>query len=209
MSDNAIQATPDELVKAKQEPEIVNVPTRHVLAVDGVGGPGTPEFTDAISALYGIGYALRSMRKVSGMPVYKVGPLVGEWRADGANSPAHEVPDQGAWRWCLQVCVPSDTTQAQLDAVIHETTAKKKGKLEGNTVARHVKLHDVEPALFARVLHIGPYSTEPESFAKIGRLLATKGYTREFWHVEVYISDPNKTAPEKLKTALLTQISLS
>ena len=206
MSEEAILATPNELIQAKQEPDIVDVPARLVLALDGAGGPGEPAFTAAIAALYGIGYTLRFARKKAGKQVFKVGVLEGEWRAEGHDLPIHEVPSRDAWRWRLQMSVPSDMTEGELDAAIDEATTKRGGKLEGNEEARRVQLVKTEPSRFARVLHIGPYSSEPGSFAKIAQLLSAKRLTREPWHMEVYLSDPNRTAPEKLKTVLLTKV---
>ena len=71
---------------------------------------------------------------------------------------------------------------------------------------RRIQLLGIESSRFARILHVGPYATEPESFAKIDAMLSGQGLDREPWHVEVYLSDPSRTAPEKLKTCLLTKV---
>jgi len=206
MSDTPFLPTPDALIKAKKQPVLVEVPERLVLALDGAGGPGEPAFSLAVAALYGISYTLRFARKKAGHPVFKVGLLEGEWRAEGENLPIHEVPSQDAWRWRLQMCVPPDVTEEELGLTVEAATTKRGGKLEGSEGARRVRLIRIEPARFARVLHVGPYATEPESFAKIDQLLSAQGLRREPWHIEVYLSDPNRTVPEKLKTVLLTRV---
>ena len=206
MSDKPILPTPDALIKGKKQPDLVEVPARLVLALDGAGGPGEPAFSSAVAALYGISYTLRFARKKAGRPVFKVGILEGEWRAEGEDYPIHEVPSQDVWRWRLQMCVPPDVTEEELRVVIEAATTKRGGKLEGSEEARRIQLLGIEASRFARVLHVGPYATEPESFAKIDRLLSAQGLNREPWHVEVYLSDPNRTAPEKLKTCLLTKV---
>ena len=83
----------------------------------------------------------------------------------------------------------------------------KGGKLEASQEAERVELVKKAKQRFARILHVGPYAEEPRSIAQIDTLLESEGLSREAWHVEVYLSDPNRTAPEKLKTVLLVPIS--
>jgi len=206
MSDTALLPTPDALLKGGKEPDLVEVPARLVLALDGAGGPAEPGFSSAIGALYGISFGLRFARKKAGQPVFKVGVLEGEWRARGEDLPLHEIPSQDTWRWRFQMCVPPDVTEEEVQEVAAAATTKRGGKLEGNEDARRIQLLSVESARFARILHVGPYATEPESFSKIDAMLAGLGLDREPWHVEVYLSDPSRTAPEKLKTCLLTKV---
>jgi hypothetical protein len=206
MSTKPFLPTPEALIKAKKNPDLVDVPARLVLALDGSGGPEHPGFALAIGALYGISYTLRFARKKAGLPVFKVGVLEGEWRAEGEGLSLEDVPSPDQWRWRLQMGVPEDMTEGELSAGVEVATTKRGGKLEGSEEAKRIRLLRLEPARFARILHMGPYATEPESFAKIGDFLATEGLKREPWHVEVYLSDPGRTAPAKLKTALLTKI---
>ena len=207
MTERPFLTTPDALLKGKEQPDLVDVPSRLVVALGGAGGPAEPAFSAAIAALYGISYTLRFARKKAGHPVFKVGVLEGEWRAEGEDFPILEVPSPDAWQWRLQMCVPHNVTEEELRAAVEAATTKRGGKLEGSEQAQRIELVGIEPARFARVLHVGPYSTEPESFAKIDQLLAQQGLRREPWHIEVYLSDPNRTAPEKLKTGLLTKVS--
>jgi hypothetical protein len=206
MTDKPTQHTPNVLLKAKREPDIVQVPERSVLAIEGEGVPDQPGFAAAIGALYGISYGVRFARKGAGLPVFKVGVLEGEWRAEGVDLSVHEVPAREAWRWRLQMAVPPDLTQREVDEMAESATSKKGGKLEGSEEARRLRVLRIPPARYARLLHVGPYATEPESFDRIDNFLADQGLRREPWHVEVYLSDPGRTPPEKLKTTLLTKL---
>lgn len=206
MSYAQIQYTPEAFLKAKQQPDIVEVRSRLVLAIEGAGPPEQPGFSDAIGALYGVSYTLRFARKNAGGPVFKVGVLECKWWAEGENLPVHAVPARETWRWRVMMGVPDDVTQEEFAATVEAATRKRGGKLEGSDVARRIELTRLEPARFARVLHVGPYSTESESFAKIGELLEAEGAQRERAHIEVYLSDPNRTQPDKLKTVLLTRL---
>lgn len=206
MADVAMVPTPIELTKAGRKPDLVRVPDHVVISVDGDGGPSVPAFAEAIQALYAVGYTLRFSRKGQGRPVFKVGPLVGEWRAEGVSLEARALPDPKDWRWSLRIGVPADATGDDLDGAIHVVAERPKSKLQGNAQARRIELRTIEEASFVRILHVGPYATEPESFEKLGAFLAERGLRREPWHLEVYLSDPGRTAPEKLKTALLAPL---
>ena len=206
MTDKPYLPTPEALIKAKKQPDVVDVPDRVVLALEGAGGPEEPGFSAAVQALYAVAYALRFARKKAGEPVFKVGVLEGEWRAARSDQPILEVPARSDWRWRAQMCVPSDVTKGELAAIVEAVTTKRGAKLEGSEEAERIQLTKIKGARFARVLHLGPYATEQESFAKIDEMLAKEGLSREPWHVEAYLSDPSRTAPEKLKTALLTKL---
>lgn len=206
MSDKPVQYTPTELIKAKQKPDLVKVPARTVLALDGEGGPEELGFASAIGALYGVSYALKFSRKKAGQPDFKVGVLEGEWRAKAEDRPILEVPARSDWRWRVQMAVPPDLTKKELKAVVDAVTTKRGGKLESSDEAKRIQILKVKGARFARILHVGPYADEPDSFDKIDELLTYEGLSREPWHVEVYLSDPSRTAPEKLKTGLLTKL---
>jgi hypothetical protein len=206
MPEKTMQWTPAELTKAKTKPDLVEVPSRSVLAISGSGSPDSPEFAGSVGALYGVSYALRFARKKAGQPVFKVGVLEGEWWAEGDDLPEHGVPSREAWRWRLRMGVPPDVTPAELEEVVDAVTAKRGGKLEGDSFARAIELVDLPAYHMARILHVGPYAAEPESFQVLGEFLAGEGLERALGHVEVYLSDPGRTPPEKLKTSLLVEI---
>ncbi len=207
MTDKPLVPTPDALTKARAKPELVEVPARTVIAVDGEGGPSAPGFADAVQALYTIGYTLRFARKDEGLTPFKVGPLVGEWRAEGSHPVAGGVPAPDDWLWTLQIGVPDDVTMDEVEHAISAASNKPKGKLAENAEAARIQLRTIGEGHFARILHVGPYATEPESFEKINTLLTERDLGREPWHVEVYLSDPGRTSPEKLKTSLLVRIA--
>ena len=200
------QWTPPELTKAKSKPDFVDVPSRAVLTIPGAGSPDSSEFAGSVGALYGISYALRFARKKADRPVFKVGVLEGEWWAEGADLPEHGVPSRDTWRWRLRMGVPPDVTSAELAEVVEAATEKRGGKLEGDPFARAIELVELPACHMARILHVGPYAAEPESFQIIGEFLVGEGVERAAGHVEVYLSDPRRTAPEKLKTSLLVEI---
>lgn len=199
--------TPVELTGAGRTADVVEVPPRVFLAISGAGAPESPEFAASLGALYGVAYGLKFGRKKAGGADFKVGALVGIWRIAGLTSAQGEVPSRDSWRWTLQLDVPPDITVDEVRGTAAAATAKKGGKLQGSPYAAQVELAQEPARRYGRILHLGPYAEEPASFAAIEAHLSASGLTREPWHVEVYLSDPGRTAPDKLKTVLLAPVT--
>jgi hypothetical protein len=196
---------PKELTTATRKPDVVTVPARWVLALSGEGSPRSADFAASIGALYGVAYGLKFSRKAATGHDFKVGPLVGIWQAAGEHA-GTGVPAEDAWRWTVQMDVPRDVTQKDLAETVKAAVAKRGGKLEGSEYAQRVALVEVPARRFGRILHVGPYADEPASFNAIGAALQSEGLSREPWHIEVYMSDPGRVAPDKLKTVLLAPV---
>ena len=160
----------------------------------------------AVGALYGVGYTMRFTRKAQGRPLFKVNPLIGEWRAEGVDPGETGVPSPDSWRWRMMIGVPEDVTDDDVASTVEAATTKKGGKLEGSEEARRIARVENPAARYGRILHIGPYADEPTTFETLDALLSEQGLEREPWHVEVYLSDPGRTAPDKLKTGLLVRV---
>jgi hypothetical protein len=198
---------PEVLFKARPAADVVEVPARSALAIDGAGGPESEPFGRSIGALYGVAYTLKFSRKPAGTE-FKIGPLEGRWWAEGATQESGlAVAPRETWRWRLRMAVPGDVTEAELASVIRTATMKKGGKLEGSPDAARVALERIPAAAMGRILHVGPYADEPASFEKIRELLSTSGRSGANAHLEIYLSDPGRTKPEKLKTVLLLELA--
>jgi hypothetical protein len=195
---------PAVLLDATTTPDVVDVPARSAIAIDGAGPPDEPGFDRAVAALYGVAYGLKFARKPGGRD-FKVGPLEGRWWAEGAPEGVRQAP-RDTWRWRLRIAVPDDVVEADVAAVVRAAVAKKGGKLEASAEALRVALERIPAARAGRILHVGPYATEPASFARMGEALAAAGLRRAHPHVEVYLSDPRRSKPEKLKTVLLGDV---
>lgn len=105
------------------------------------------------------------------------------------------------------MAVPRDVSAAELRQTIDDATHKKGGKLDGNREATRIALSVLPAARVGRVLHIGPYATEAESFARISDALKRAGLVGGNAHSEVYLNDPRRTTPTKLKTVLLLELA--
>jgi len=199
--------TPGDLILATRTADIVDVPARVFITSSGAGAPDSPAFAQSIAALYGIAYGIKFGRKKVGGSDFKVGALVGTWRIEGPLHTADEAPARSSWRWTLQLDMPPDVTQEDVRNTAAAAAAKKGGKLQGSPYAAQVTLARETARRYGRILHLGAYSEEPESFRAIEALLGAKNLHREPWHVEVYLSDPGRTAQDKLRTVLLVPVT--
>jgi hypothetical protein len=195
---------PEVLYLAGPVADVVDIPARTALRIDGAGGPEQAAFGRSVGALYGVAYTLKFARKAAGAD-FKIGPLEGRWWAEGAESRMAVAPRE-TWRWRVRIAVPDDVTPDEVAAVILAAIARKGGKLEGSEDAMQVALERIPAQTVGRVLHVGPYADESASFEKIEAALAAAGRTGGMSHLEVYLSDPRRTRPEKLKTVLLLEL---
>lgn len=199
---------PEALCQASAAADLVEIPARTAVSIDGAGGPEQEAFGRSIGALHGVAYGLKFSRKPAGQD-FKIGPLEGRWWAEGARGTEARlaVAPRETWRWRLRLAVPDDVSDAELAATIRAATSKKGGKLEGSAEAARIRLERIPARAMGRVLHVGPYADEPASFEKIRAALAVAGRTGGQAHLEVYLSDPGRTRPEKLRTVLLLELA--
>jgi hypothetical protein len=181
------------------------VPDARHLAVDGSGTPGGDEFREAFGALYPVAYTLHFALKRRGITA-PVGALEGlYWLAGEAPvGPADFAgPGSGAdgsaraLTWRLMLPIPSEATDEDLAAAVAEVEHRKAPP----ALARLRSLRwDEGPS--AQILHVGPYATEPETIETLHRAIAGAGLRPRGRHHEIYLSDPNRTAPDRVKTVI-------
>lgn len=197
---------PRVLWDATTTPDVVTVPTRTVLSLEGRGAPEGQTFQNSVAAIYGVAYTLKFGRKKAGRRDFKIGPLEARWWTD---QPARLLPDapRESWRWQLRIALPKDVSAAELARTVETATHKKGGKLEGNPEVARVTVSELPAAQCGRVLHVGPYAAEGTSFGRIATALEGAGLTPGYAHEEVYLNDPRRTKPDKLKTVLLMEVA--
>lgn len=175
-------------------PSLVDVPRLRVLAVDGVGKPGaSAAFGDAIQALYPVVYTIKFTMKKAGTGDFSVMPLEALWwnRADGAL----DLTDKAEWKWTAMIVVPDLVTGKELETARRAVAAKK-----SPAALAEVSLRTLDEGRAAQILHVGPYSAEEPTIRTMLAFIREQGLRPRGHHHEIYLSDPNRTAPEKLKT---------
>lgn len=176
---------------------LVEVPPLSYLMFDGRGDPNTaPEYQHAIEALYSLSYTLKFMSRRAFGRDYVVGPLEGLWWADDMTSFIRR--DKASWAWTMMILQPDWITVAHVAAARAEVLMKK--GLPGIEKAR---LEMLAEGLCAQVLHVGSYDNEGPTLARLHSVwLPAQGLVATGRHHEIYLSDPRKIEPAKLKTLL-------
>ncbi len=185
--------------------ELVQVPRFTFAWLDGQiepgYGPGTsPAFQAAMEALYGISYTLKFMlklRKVDSVD-YPVMALEGLWGMPGFDRATFDITNPSGWEYSLLIMQPDLITPD----LFQEGLALLKKKRGSQPAFDHLRLESFEEGLSIQIMHIGPYATEMATIARMDAYAEANGYQMVGRHHEIYLGDPRRTAPEKLKTVL-------
>jgi len=193
-----------QLYRATTTPALLDVPPLDYLMIDGSGDPNTaPEYAEAVQALYSVAYTVRFALKRSPEPVdAPVMPLEGLWWVP--DMATFSVEDKSAWNWTMMI-VQSAHVTPDLVSSARQTAARKRG-LPG--IGR-VRLERFEEGRAAQVLHVGPYSAEGPTVAALHRFIADKGLALTGRHHEIYLGDPRRAAPERLRTIVRQPVTAS
>jgi hypothetical protein len=177
----------------------VQVPDFKYLMIDGKGDPNTaPEFAEKVQTLYSLAYTMKFMLKKGGAAAvdYVVPPLSGLWCAE--DIAAFRDGRKHEWEWTLMILQP--------DAVTPELLQMAKAKLEAKkprpSFVHEVRLDVLREGLAAQILHCGPYSAEGPTIARLHDFMEKNGYTFNGRHHEIYLGDPRRSQPDKLKTII-------
>ena len=186
------------LYKATAEPALVEVPAMTFLKVEGHGDPNTaPEYKDAITALYGMSYALKfALKREAGLD-YRVGPLEGLFWADDMADFGDRKVD---WSWAMMIAQPDEVTPQRFATMLEEVKRKK-----GLVALDRIRLEGFDEGLCAQILHIGPFTAEGPSIEKLHAFIHSQGYSfdgRKQKHHEIYMSDPRRVVPARWKTVI-------
>lgn len=179
------------------------VPRMTYIATSGQGDPDQPGFGRAVAALYPLAYGIRALCKARGA-VFTVPPLAALWRADDPQ--VFATGDRAAWQWTVMLRLPDQVDQQMLDTVRADAVQKLARKKEASTDAATmttVALKHLHEDDCLQTLHVGPYADEAPVLADLhNRLMPELAVTFDGPHHEIYLSDPRRVAPAKLKTLL-------
>ena len=188
----------DPLYKPGREFEVVEVPTFEFLMVDGHGDPNTArEYAEAVEALYALSYAAKFASKREGRD-YVVGPLEGLWWGEGEFAAL----SKSEWSWTMMIRQPDWLTDEIRDASRSAAAKKNLPALE------HVRHAPLAEGTALQVMHLGPYDDEAPTIARMHEWIAANGYRETTAHHEIYLGDPRRTEPAKLKTILRQPMAL-
>jgi len=173
----------------------VKVPSMNFLMVDGAGDPNTSlEYQQAVEALYSVAYAIKfSVKKGSTALDYGVMPLEGLWWSDDMST--FSVDAKSDWKWTMMIMQPPLVTAEMVAAAIEVTKMKVKDAIN------LMRFEAFEEGRCAQIMHIGPFSAEGPTVARVHAYIDARGGRRGKHH-EIYLSDIRKADPTKWKTII-------
>ena len=185
------------------KPTIVAIPVMNYIAVRGKGNPNEEDgnYKQALEQLYGIAYTLKMSYKsdyrIEGFFEYVVPPLEGLWWAENGEV---DYANKDGFCFISMIRLPEFVTEKDLQWAISEATRKKKADFSKVEFLRY------DEGLCVQCMHIGSYDDEPATVEAMARFAMSQGYQIAIdeyrRHHEIYLSDPRKTALEKLKTVI-------
>lgn len=188
------------LYGAKQKPAMIEVPSQRFIMISGQGNPNEADFANRVSALYSLAYGIKMLYKKlhkgdsdATYTDFTVYPLEGIW-----ENASEEEFDKNKLKYKIMIKQPDFITKDIFDSALENVKQKKH-----NSLYDEITLEDLEGTRAIQVLHIGSFDTEPFSFKKMEEMIKENDLVRTSnSHIEIYLSNKNRTAEEKLKTIL-------
>jgi hypothetical protein len=179
-----------------RECAVVDVPELQFLMIDGRGDPNTSdEYRQVLEALYGMSYTLKFLSKQTEEIDYVVMALEGLWWTDDMADFSED--DKSAWSWTSMIMQPSHLTKAHFEGAADQLRAKR------NPMALDkMRFESFHEGLSVQIMHIGPYAEEAPTISRLHQYAVDNGYRIRDKHHEIYLSDPRRAAPEKLRTVI-------
>jgi hypothetical protein len=181
-----------------KEFSVVDVPEMQFLMIDGHGDPNTARsYSEAVESLYAVAYKIKFTSKNRLERDYTVPPLEGLWWAEDMNAFA-QTRNKDAWDWTMMIMQPDwITDEIFRDSVVE---VRKKKDLPALPI---IRLERYDEGLSVQIMHVGSYDDEgPVLSSMHNQFIPESGYRMIGKHHELYLSDPRKVTPDKLKTVL-------
>ena len=199
-----------EIYNIKKVPILLDVCTQNFIMIDGKGNPNDEEFSEKVSALFSLAYAIKMDYKKSHqvkdldtdeITDYVVYPLEGIWKVSQDNSTNNTCCnefDKNNLEYTIMIRQPDFITEDDF-----KSAAEKVAKKKPNVFYKDIYLDSMNDGNSVNILHIGSYDDENSSFEKMDLFCKENGLTRKYdWHREIYLNNSNRTEESKLKTIL-------
>ena len=175
---------------------IVDVPSMNFIMIDGQGNPNTsPVYSEAVQALYTGAYTLKfKIKKELGVD-YPVMASEGLWWMDDMREFSAGRKDD--WKWTMMIMQPEIVTPALFAQAVAAALIKK-----GLTALTRLRLERYEEGRAAQILYVGPYADEGPTIARLHQFIRENGGINTGKHHEIYLGDPRRSAPGKLRTVI-------
>jgi hypothetical protein len=181
------------------KPVVVEVPRMNFIMIDGKGDPNTSqEYSDAIEALYPVAYTIKFACKHTLGVDFAVMPLEGLWWTE--NMADFSVKDKENWLWTAMIMQPEVVTEDMYMQAVEQVRIKK-----NPTSLSKLRFDSYDEGRAVQTVFVGPYSEEGPAIQELHELITAQGGSltdTNKHHHEIYLSDPRRTSPDKLKTVI-------
>jgi len=185
-----------QLYRGRRSPEVVDVPELDFLMIDGHGDPNVSDgYRAALQALFSVSYTLKFAIARAGGPTYRVGPPEGLWSVP--DMAGFATADKADWDWTMMIRQPDDVTPELVERAALDVAERKH-----LPQATDLRLERFAEGRAAQVLHLGSYADEGSDILALHAFIADQGYALRGRHHEIYLGDPRRSAPERLKTII-------
>ena len=177
---------------------VVDAPAMNFLMIDGKGDPNTSqEYADAVQTLYPVAYAIKFACKRELEQDFGVMPLEGLWWSEDMRN--FGTADKSNWLWTAMIMQPDMVTATLVERAVEKTRNKK-----NLPSLDKLRFETYDEGRAAQVMYVGPYADEGATIAMLHEFIAKQGGRLEGakHHHEIYLSDPRRTDPSKLKTVI-------
>lgn len=181
--------------KQPKKPVLIETTPAKYLVIQGQGVPGGDAFQEAVGALYSMAFTIKMTRKSAGLGDYVVCKLEATWWVGDSNDFAQFPQEQ--WEWQMMIRTPDCVTETDLEKAQQAVIAEGKDK-----AVLCVKLETLHEGRCVQMLHVGPYDREGETVSVMQAFMQEKALCVNGRHHEIYLSDPRRVPPERLKTIL-------
>lgn len=190
--------TAEEFRGRPGEVRFMELPPRRAVMVDGEGAPGPATFQPRMPGLYATAYGLRFALKRRGVET-KVRPLEGLWWTASGSTTLDPIlgGDRDDWRWTLLIVLPDDATEDDVQSAVEGG----RGRMDPS-VAPLLRVERFEEGRVAQVLHLGPYAEERPTIERLHAAVAEAGLRLRGKHHEIYLGDPSRSRPDRLRTLI-------
>jgi hypothetical protein len=185
------------------QPVLVDVPDMGFLMIDGRGDPtASHTYQEAVEALFSVSYTLKfTIKRLDPEDDYTVMPLESIWWSK--ENGALRLEERDSWRWTAMIAQPPTVTEDLVRKASTEAALKRK-----LPALRKMRLKRFREGLCAQVMHVGPYDAELPTIERLHAFIAENGYPTRGKHHEIYLSDPRRCAPDRLKTVIRQPVGL-
>lgn len=196
-----------EFYNPKKKPNFINIPPMNFIMVQGCGDPHSEEYQNAMNILYSLSFTIKMSKMKNKQPEnyfeYVVLPLEGLWWSKGG---ALDLDDRENWQWISMIRQPEFVDEKFFKWAIDEASEKKK-----DVDFSKAEFKEFNEGDCVQIMHVGPYSEEASSIAKIQKFIEENNLVDESGlerkHHEIYLSDPRRAKPENLRTIIRLPVS--